>query len=621
MSKIIFSYLKKMESLSQIFSPFDNLEIICEEHSIPCIGLCCNLNCNERTKLFCMKCIKSGNTCITKEKHELITLSEMLYRYFLKEENNYSSIYQIQEMKQVIKDINADELNKVTSNFQYIQSDKYKKISEIKNILMNMIKEIIQLFKEQNIDKLNKLKFNCKTQSNLNNKNNLDELLKFKLPKEALSKNKEELIKYINNQYKSEKPNALVNSAKILYDTHNFSKISKEINEKNFLIETTSLNDLKKKNMESKIDKILSDFESEFDEKLKQIEEEIIITKNISSIYNNSNRIVKFKNDPQELEFKEDICSTAHKSNSIDRVFCAFKSFSGEALIVWGSNALNLEFYDCEKAKIIKTYFKAHNQTIFSTRHYPDSRKRIDYIITSSYDRTVKVWDHNQPSYVLNIMNAHTGYYMYSVCMLFNIQENTDYIITSSSNDKMKVWNFKGQYLRSFGQDTDSTYFIDTYYSKEKKQHYVINANNSDVKCYYFNNGNLFQKYKGTPQTWHMSVIINETKNGEVLIESDGCGRIRVWDFNTAVLLKNILSQSSINLRGICLWNDKYLFASGNDYQVKLFDIEEGKFIKSYKAHTATVCTIEKIMHPKFGGCLISQGLDGKLKLWAPKEE
>ena len=99
----------------------------------------------------------------------------------------------------------------------------------------------------------------------MNNKNNVDELLKFKLPKEALSKNKEELIKYINNQYKSEKPNALVNSAKILYDTHNFSKISKEINEKNFLSETTSLNDIKKKNMESKIDKILSEFESEFD--------------------------------------------------------------------------------------------------------------------------------------------------------------------------------------------------------------------------------------------------------------------------------------------------------------------------------------------------------------------
>ena len=78
-----------------------------------------------------------------------------------------------------------------------------------------------------------------------------------------------------------------------------------------------------------------------------------------------------------------------------------------------------------------------------------------------------------------------------------------------------------------------------------------------------------------------MSVIVNEIKDKELLIESDGCGRIRVWDFHTAILLKNVLAHSSVNLRGICLWNDKYLFASGNDYQVKLFDLEEGKFIKS----------------------------------------
>ena len=185
----------------------------------------------------------------------------------------------------------------------------------------------------------------------------------------------------------------------------------------------------------------------------------------------------------------------------------------------------------------------------------------------------------------------------------------------------MKVWDFKGNYVRNFGQDSESTYFIDVYCNKSQKKYYIINANSVDVKSYDFATGNLYHKYKGTPQTWHMSAVVNETKNGQLLIESDGCGRIRVWDFNTAVLLKNIMSQYSLNLRGICLWNDKYLFAAGNDYQVKLFDLEEGKFIKSFKGHTSTVCTIEKIKHPKYGGCLVSQGLDGKLKLWAPKDE
>ena len=80
----------------------------------------------------------------------------------------------------------------------------------------------------------------------------------------------------------------------------------------------------------------------------------------------------------------------------------------------------------------------------------------------------------------------------------------------------MKVWDFKGKFIRNFGQDTDSSYFIDVYYNKSNKQHYVINANSADVKSYEFNTGNLYHKYKGTPQTWHMSAIINDTKDGQI---------------------------------------------------------------------------------------------------------
>ena len=116
-----------------------------------------------------------------------------------------------------------------------------------------------------------------------------------------------------------------------------------------------------------------------------------------------------------------------------------------------------------------------------------------------------------------------------------------------------------------------------------------------------------------------MSAVVNETKEGLALIESDGNGTVRIWNFDTAELLKSINSAYSINLRGICLWNDKYLFAAGNDSQVKLFDLEEGKYVKTFKGHTSTVCTLEKVMHPKYGGCLISQALDGKLKLWIPE--
>ena len=606
-----------MESLSEIFSPFDDLEIICEEHGLPCIGLCCNYCCKEKTKFLCMKCVKSGNTCITKEKHELITLSEMLYRFFLIEENKSVNISQIQEMEQIVNEWKAEELEKVTQNFKSIQGQKYKKFDDIKKITSNLIKDIIQAIKEQNINKLNEINYKSK---NIANPSEKELIFKMNIPKENITKNKDDIIKYINKKYESTNANDFVNQVKFLFDTHQFIKVAKNMNDQIYVNQLTNINEEKKEKMNSKIDSILKELEADLDSKLNQVEEEIILSMDNPSIYTSYNFSFKLQNDPQELVFKKDICSNAHKTNSIDRVFCAFKSFLGEALIVWGSSSNNIEYYDCEKEKIVKTFHQAHSQTVFSCRHYPYVKKRIDYIITSSYDRTVKLWDYNQNSYDLCISNAHGGYYIYSVSILFNIQEDKNYVITSSSNEKMKVWDFKGNYIRNFGQDSESTYFIDVYYNKMKKQYYIINANSVDVKSYEFDTGNLYHKYKGIPQTWHMSAVINETKQGQLLIESDGTGRIRIWDFNTANLLKNIASTYSLNLRGICLWNDRYLFAAGNDYQVKLFDLEEGKFIKSFKGHSSTVCTIEKIKHPKYGGCLISQGLDGKLKLWAPKE-
>ena len=606
-----------MESLSEIFSPFDDLEIICEDHGLPCIGLCCDYCCKEKVKFLCMKCVKSGNTCITKEKHELITLSEMLYRFFLIEENKSVNISQIQEMEQIVNEWKAEELEKVTQNFKSIQGQKYKKFDDIKKITSNLIKDIIQAIKEQNINKLNEINYKSK---NIANPSEKELIFKMNIPKENITKNKDDIIKYINKKYESTKANDFVNQVKFLFDTHQFIKVAKNMNDQIYVNQLTNINEEKKEKMNSKIDSVLKELEADLDSKLNQVEEEIILSMDNPSIYTSYNFSFKLQNDPQELVFKKDICSNAHKTNSIDRVFCAFKSFLGEALIVWGSSSNNIEYYDCEKEKIVKTFHQAHSQTVFSCRHYPYVKKRIDYIITSSYDRTVKLWDYNQNSYDLCISNAHGGYYIYSVSILFNIQEDKNYVITSSSNEKMKVWDFKGNYIRNFGQDSESTYFIDVYYSKWKKQYYIINANSVDVKSYEFDTGNLYHKYKGIPQTWHMSAVINETKQGQLLIESDGTGRIRIWDFNTANLLKNIASTYSLNLRGICLWNDRYLFAAGNDYQVKLFDLEEGKFIKSFKGHSSTVCTIEKIKHPKYGGCLISQGLDGKLKLWAPKE-
>ena len=610
-----------MEILNQYLSPLDDIEYICDIHGIPCIGVCGSSSCKEKSKFLCIKCIKAGDTCITKQKHELVTLSEMIYRFFLKMENKSLDLLQIQTMEKIIQKLNEEDFNNILSNYKAVQSMNIKKYEEIKKLFSDIVTDLIQTFKNNNISELNDIKYKLKNQTDNNDIQDINLIFNMKLPNNLSIKKKENIIQFINETYKNTPAKDLVNQAKLFSNTHKVSKLSRLFNGKITINETTSLNDEKKKNLEEKIDSILNEFESKFDEELSKIGQKFILPKENMSIYTYYNLTNKFINDPNELVFKQDICSNSHKTNSIDRVFCAFKSFNGEPLVVWGSTSLNIEFYDCNKDKIVKTIFQAHKQTIFSCRHYPDVRLRKDYIITSSNDRSVKVWDITKDNYDLYISNVHNGYYIYSVSLLCHIHKETNYIITSCPNEKMKVWDFSGAYLRNFGQSNESTYFIDIFYNKIQKKYFVINANSNDVKSYHFETGDLYQKYKGTPQTWHMSAVVNDVNDIFVLIESDGNGTIRIWNFDTAELLKSINSTNSINLRGICLWNDRYLFAAGNDSQVKLFDLEEGKFVKTFTGHTSTVCTLEKIMHPKYGGCLISHALDGKLKIWAPAQQ
>ena len=610
-----------MEILNQYLSPLDDIEYICDTHGIPCIGVCGSSSCKEKSKFLCIKCIKAGDTCISKQKHELVTLSEMIYRFFLKMENKSLDLLQIQTMEKIVQKLNEEDFNNILSNYKTVQSMNIKKYEEIKKLFSDIVTDLIQTFKNNNISELNDIKYKLKNQTDNNDIQDINLIFNMKLPNNLSIKKKENIIQFINETYKNTPAKDLVNQAKLFSNTHKVSKLSRLFNGKITINETTSLNDEKKKNLEENIDSILNEFESKFDEELSKIGQKFILPKENMSIYTYYNLTNKFINDPNELVFKQDICSNSHKTNSIDRVFCAFKSFNGEPLVVWGSTSLNIEFYDCNKDKIVKTIFQAHKQTIFSCRHYPDVRLRKDYIITSSNDRSVKVWDITKDNYDLYISNVHNGYYIYSVSLLCHIHKETNYIITSCPNEKMKVWDFSGAYLRNFGQSNESTYFIDIFYNKIQKKYFVINANSNDVKSYHFETGDLYQKYKGTPQTWHMSAVVNDVNDIFVLIESDGNGTIRIWNFDTAELLKSINSTNSINLRGICLWNDRYLFAAGNDSQVKLFDLEEGKFVKTFTGHTSTVCTLEKIMHPKYGGCLISHALDGKLKIWAPVQQ
>ena len=608
-----------MDLLNDYLSPLDNLEFICEEHGIPCEGLCSNSFCNNKTKLLCMKCIKSGNTCIMKEKHELVTLSEFMLRFFKSENKSKLEIQDILKMNSIINEYDKNELNNVKSEFKSIKEEKNIKI--IENKLIEMINYFIEAFKSKNKLKLEKLKERSKSHKKY--EKDINNLLNIRMPEidKNIIDNDKKLKEVIKKGCSLSTPKNFVNSVKLLNNKNKFTEISIRLNKKiyasNVYSNISTMNDNRKK-LENKINTILDDLEKKFDKKMELIENSIIIPQNDKILYSSYNSsILKFSSNPYNLKYKGDICNTAHKSNSIDKVFCAFKSYSNESFIVWGTTIYSIEFFDLEKNKIINTIKNAHINTIYSCRHYQDKKNKLDYLITSSYDRNVKVWNVKDFTSKVIIYNAHTSNYIYSACILFEENENRNYIITSCPSDFMKIWDFSSKLVEKVGHMDENTYFVDTYYDSKNKKYYILNGNYADVKSYDFKSGEVYKRYKGTPQSWHMSAIVYESNEQQILIESDGNGYIRMWDFHKANLIKSFFTNYLVNLRGICLWNEKYLFAGASDHQIKLFDLINGKYVKFYKEHISSVCTLDKIKSSKFGECLVSQGLDGKIKIWS----
>lgn len=607
-----------MNSLSDELSNLDDLEIYCLQHEIPCIGICSKFNCNQKPRFFCMKCIKSGNTCITQQKHELISLSEILFRFYKNQDTlNQPLIKKIRKVGKAINQSKAEDYD----NF----GNKYKNIKEqiipIQKAYTELIDKFILSFKQQNAKEMHNLKTLSKTDEILE-KDISKILLNIRMPpidKKSLSNNKK-LKKIIEEGNRLSTPDNFVHSLKLLNNKYKSNQMVNKLNNKIFankVCSNISNIDNNKAKLEKKIDNILKEFEDKIDKSLDNFKNSLLAKNKTTNTPHVVTPYVQYASNPKNLYFRKNLTLSAQRTYLIDKVFCAFTSFQKQTLLVWG-NITNLEFFDIDNNKLIKEIASAHLSQIFCCRHYPDNKAKVDYILTTSHDCSIKVWNVNLFTNEAFIRNPYvTKKNIFSACLLIDHHLQQKYIISSSVSDFMKLYEFNGRYRYSFGISDGNTFFINSYYDSKNKRYYIINGNSLDIRSYDLKDGSLFNRYQGTPRCFHTAAIIYDTKIETTLIEIDGNGYIRFWNFHTANLIKSIYINSFVNLRGLCLWNHKFLIVGGNEHQIKIVDLKQGKVVKYFKEHTGTICTIERINSKVYGECLLSQGMDGAIKLWS----
>ena len=182
------------------------------------------------------------------------------------------------------------------------------------------------------------------------------------------------------------------------------------------------------------------------------------------------------------------------------------------------------------------------------------------------------------------------------------------------------MFDFNGTKIKEINNSNNRTFFIDNYYDDKLNNNYIIAGCHHSVKSYDYNKNQLYKAYSDddiTNNNEHYSIIIKKIDEIIKIFESSCDGNVRIWNFHSGLLLNKIKISDSW-LKGICLWENDYLFVASVDSTIKLIELKNRIIIQDIKIHNYLVLTIKEFIHPKYGKCFISHG-NNEIKLWTYK--
>ena len=352
------------------------------------------------------------------------------------------------------------------------------------------------------------------------------------------------------------------------------------------------------------------------------------LDKNYNEIKNNRKRlndeIIKMNINPEDIQVLTTLVNNSYCYDNLDNTFTSFKSIDDILYLIYSNEIMSIIFYNLVTYQKINEIKKAHNKFISNFRYYLDRYNKRDLIMSiSSIENNIKIWNVQNCECLCQINNIYNNGVIYSACFLCD--NNEIYIVTTNYNEKyssnpIKIFDLKKNEIKELVSSNYKTYFIDSYYDNESKKNYIVSGNLGFIKCYDYYLNKEYRKYYESNKydySYHCSLIIKKYETITKIIESTSNGIINIWNFHSGQLL-NKINVCDDRLYSICLWSNEYLFVGCENNSIILINLENGRIINNhFIAHSEKVLTLKKILHPKYGECLISQGF-GKdnIKLW-----
>jgi hypothetical protein len=319
-----------------------------------------------------------------------------------------------------------------------------------------------------------------------------------------------------------------------------------------------------------------------------------------------------FGENCQTLKFNNVISKCGSEKSSYDNRMDIIKTKDESYYLIYSEKDHSLILFDLVLNKLCDKVEKAHKDNITIVKHFSDNSKRYSLIITTGFDYTIKIWSLTNNKKLINIQTIHNASIDHGLlaCLIFG--ETKNYVASCNLYKTFCLWDVSERKLIKKYLTNKYLLNISSWYDSKSDSNFVILCNDSFITSYKLIEDELveYRKYSDGSNYNHYSSIVSEKG---LLFETDRKGYLSVWDFHLANLIKKIYS--GLELNGLCLWNNSYVFAGGLAGTFVLFNLDEETTTK-FQVDETFLRSLVKFIHPIYGAAIVTYSNLGVIQIF-----
>ena len=247
--------------------------------------------------------------------------------------------------------------------------------------------------------------------------------------------------------------------------------------------------------------------------------------------------------------------------------------------------------------KLIKT-LTGHTHYVYSVSYSPDGRK----IISTSEDKTIKIWDANTGS-CLQTLTGHTN----GVSSVLYSPDGRK-IVSASGDKTIKIWDVNtGTCLQTLTGHTD--WVLSASYSPDGRK--IVSASkDKTIKIWDANTGSCLQTLTG-----HTDAVesVSYSPDGRKIVSTSWDKTIKIWDANRGKCLQTLKGHTDYVNSASYSPDGRKIVSAADDNTIKIWDANTGSCLQALTEHNNDVYSAS--FSPD-GTKILSASRDGTIKIW-----